>query len=577
MIKLLSKFRKIDWFFFILLLGTVVAQVYLDLKLPEYTSKIISQMIDVNQTTGDIWDTGKTMLMICAGQALCTIVLGFLATMIATNFAKRLRLEMFEKVESFSLEEMSKFETSSLITRTTNDIQQVQIGYGMSLRLLFSAPITAIWAITKIGNTSGKLSLAVGAAILFLILLILVVFIVVMPRFKRIQKLTDKLNDVTRDNLTGLRVVRAYDAEDYERDKFEKANEDLTHNNLVANRVMGIMSPAMSVVMSAISLIVYWMGANLISKSNLGYPDLTSFVSYAMQILMAFVMLSMLLIMIPRASVSASRVLEVLNTKNKVLNPTTAKHITGDVSLKFDNVSFRYPGASEDVIHNISFDVKKGETLAIIGATGSGKTTIANLIPRFYDVTNGHVIINGNDIREYNKADLRNIIGYVPQKKFLFSGDIKSNIKFTRDHVTNLEMEEASYIASANDFVEKMPETYDSHVAQGGKNFSGGQQQRLCIARAIAKDPSIYIFDDSFSALDYRTDKEVRKRLKDKTKEAISIIVAQRIGTIMDANKIVVLENGNIVGYGTHKELLESCDVYKEIALSQLSKEELGL
>lgn len=577
MIKLMSKFRKKDWFFLLIIIGFAIGQVYFELELPTYTAKIIRLMMDPTAGTSDIIDTGLSMLLMCLGIAVCAIFLGFFSTMIATNFSKTLRLHVFEKIESFSLEEMNQFEIASLITRTTNDVQQVQMGFGMSFRLIFMAPITAIWAITKIGNVSGSLSLAVGLVVLFLVALIAVIFTLVMPRFRRVQKLTDKLNDVTRDNLTGIRVVRAYDAEEYEKNKFEKANDDLTRNNLIANRIMSLLGPAMSISMSGISLIVYWFGAHLISKGNLNYADLTSFISYSIQILLSFVMLSMLLIMIPRASVSASRILEVLNTKNKIVNPKVCEPIRGEAHLEFKNVSFKYPGDNEAAISNINFDVKKGETLAIIGATGSGKSSIVNLIPRFYDVTSGEVLINGSNIKQYDKKDLRDYIGYVPQQKYLFSGDIKSNIKFTHNHVTNLEMQEAARIANANEFIDKLPETYDSHVSQGGKNLSGGQQQRVAIARAIAKNPSIYIFDDSFSALDYRTDREVRSRLKNKTKDAISIIVAQRIGTIMDADKIVVLEKGHIVGYGTHDELLKSCDTYREIALSQLSKEELGL
>lgn len=577
MIKLMSKFRKIDYFLLIFVIAFAVGQVYFDLKLPEKTATIISQMINPTQSVADIWKTGQEMLLVCLASGLCTVAIGFMATLIATNFAKTLRQEMFEKIESFSLEEMNTFETASLITRTTNDIQQVQMAYGMSLRLIFIAPITAIWAITKIGNVSGMLSLSVGLVIAFIVALIAVIFILVMPRFRRVQGLTDALNDVTRDNLTGLRVVRAYDAEEYEHNKFERANNELTHNNLVANRIMGILGPALTIATSLISLIVYWVGADLINEVKLNYADLTSFTSYAMQILMSFLMLSMLFIMIPRASVSASRILEVLNANNKITNPHIAIPIKGDASLEFKDVSFKYPGDAENAIFDINFKVEKGETLAIIGATGSGKTSIVNLIPRFYDVTSGEVLVNGHNIKEYTKEDLRHVIGYVPQHKVLFSGDIKSNIKFEKDHITNLEMEEAAHIAMADEFIEKMPETYDSHVAQGGKNFSGGQQQRISIARAIAKNPQIYIFDDSFSALDYRTDKEVRKRLKEKTSDAVSIIVAQRIGTIMDADKIIVLEKGEIVGYGKHQELLKTCDVYKEIALSQLSKEELGL
>lgn len=577
MIRMLKKFRVIDWVLLVLLIGIVGGQVYLDLELPSYTSKIIQQMMDPTKTTKDILSTGARMLLICLASGLCSIVIGYIATYIATNFSRRMRLEIFKKVQSFSVEEMANFETSSLITRTTNDVQQVQMAFGMILRIALGAPFTAVGAILNIGKTNLKLSLAVGGTIVSLILMVIIVFVLVMPRFRKMQKLTDRLNDVTRENLSGIRVVRAYTAENYQQEKFKKANDELTHNNLVGNRIMSLMGPAISAVMSAISLVVYWLGADLISKSKLAYPDLASFVSYSMQVLMSFMMVAMLLIMVPRANVCAKRLLEVLDTKNKIENPKYAKQIEGDASIEFKNVSFTYPNGHRPILSNLSFKVSKGETLAIIGSTGSGKTTLMNLIPRFIDVTEGAVLVNGCDIREYNKYDLRDAIGYVPQKRFLFSGDIKSNIKFGDKHITNLQMMEAAHIAMADEFVEKMDETYDSHIAQGGKNVSGGQMQRLCIARAIAKNPSIYLFDDSFSALDYKTDKEVRGRLKSKTKDAVSIIVAQRIGTIKDADKIIVLDEGKMVGYGKHEELLHSCEVYKEIALSQLSKEELGL
>ena len=504
-------------------------------------------------------------------------MLGLFATLIATNFSKRLRLEVFEKVESFSLEEMGEFETASLITRTTNDIQQVQMAYGMSLRMIIAAPVTAVWAIIKIKNTSLTLSLSVGAAILALLLLMVFVFVIVLPRFKRIQRLTDDLNNVTRENLTGLRVVRAYDAEDYQNEKFERANDALTKNNLIANRIMGLMMPAMTMVMSSISLIVYWVGSYQINAAKVEYADLQTFSSYSMQILMSFMMVAMLLILIPRASVAAKRILEVLDTKNKIKDPSEYKELKGDASLEFKNVTFRYPNGDQPVISNISFKVKAGETLAIIGSTGAGKTTIMNMIPRFYDSTEGEVLVNGNNVKDYTKHDLREAIGYVPQKRFLFAGTIKSNISYGAANLTEEEMKDAAHLAMADEFIDLMPEKYESHIAQGGKNVSGGQMQRLCIARAVAKKPQIYLFDDSFSALDYKTDKEVRRRLHEKTKDAVTVIVAQRIGTIKDADKIVVLDDGKVVGYGNHEELLHSCDVYKEIALSQLSKEELGL
>lgn len=577
MIRLLKKFRPIDWFMALIVVGFVIGQVYFDLKLPEYTSKIISLMIDPTKTSSDIWSTGIKMLLICLANISCTIMLGLFATLIATNFAKRLRLEVFEKVESFSLEEMADFETASLITRTTNDIQQVQMGYGMSLRMIIAAPVTAVWAIIKIKNTSLTLSLSVGSAIISLLILMIVIFIIVMPRFKRVQKLTDNLNNVTRENLTGLRVIRAYDAEDYQEEKFTKANLALTHNNLVANRIMGLMMPAMSMVMSGISLIVYWVGSYQIENAGLDYASLQSFSSYSMQVLMSFMMVAMLLIMIPRASVAAGRILEVLDTKNKIVDPKDFKEITGPASLEFKNVSFSYPNGEHSVISDINFKVEAGETLAIIGATGAGKTTIMNMIPRFYDASIGEVLVNGENVKNYRKLDLRDVIGYVPQKRFLFAGTIKSNIGYGTCNLSEEDLKNAAHISMADEFVEKMPEQYDSHIAQGGKNVSGGQMQRICIARAIAKKPLIYLFDDSFSALDYKTDKEVRRRIKESTKDCVSVIVAQRIGTIMDADKIVVLDDGKIVGFGTHSELLQNCQVYKEIALSQLSEEELGI
>ena len=577
MIRLLKKFRPIDWLLALIVVIFVVGQVYFDLKLPEYTKEIITRMINPLATSKDIWSTGGRMLLVCLANIGCTIVLGLISTIIATNFAKRLRLEVFEKVESFSLEEMADFETASLITRTTNDIQQVQMGYGMSLRMLIAAPVTAVWAIIKIKNTSLTLSLSVGAAIVSLLLLLIIVFIVVLPRFKRIQKLTDALNNVTRENLTGLRVVRAYDAEDYQKEKFEQANINLTKNNLIANRIMGLMMPAMSMVMSGISLIVFWIGAYQIDKDVIVYADLQTFSSYSIQILLSFMMVAMLLIMIPRASVAAKRILEVLDTQNKIKDPSDYKTIEGEATLEFKNVTFKYPNGDAPVVDDISFKVSSGQTLAIIGSTGAGKTTIMNLIPRFYDTTKGDIFVNGNNIKDYRKSDLRQVIGYVPQKRFLFAGTIKSNISYGVESLSDEDMVNAAHLAMADEFIDEMPEKYDSHIAQGGKNVSGGQMQRLCIARAIAKKPSIYLFDDSFSALDYKTDKEVRRRLKEKTKDAVTVIVAQRIGTIKDADKIIVLDDGKVVGYGNHEELLSNCNVYKEIALSQLSKEELGL
>ena len=575
MFKLIKKFRLLDLILFLTLVGLTIAKVFYDLELPNYTGKIVNQML-YGSKTQEILNTGVKMLLVSLVSILLQIVIGFLATFIATNFSRRMRMEVFKKIESFSIEEMSMFETSSLITRTTNDVQQVQMAFGMSMRLALSAPITAIWAILKISNVDIDLSLAVGGAIVSMVLMILIIFIIVMPKFKKIQKLTDRLNGVTRENLTGIRVVRAYDADEYEQNKFKDANDELTANNIFANRVMGIMGPAMNMVMSSISLIVYWLGAYKVAQ-NLQYSELTKFTSYSMQILMSFVMLSMLLIMIPRANVSSNRILEVLNTHNKINDPVNPMKMDENSSLEFKNVTFTYPQGHDAVLHNISFKVSKGETLAIIGATGSGKTTLVNLIPRFIDTTEGEVLVNGVNVRNLIKHDLRDIVGYVPQKRFLFSGTVEQNIKFGEKIISDDMMILASKIACADEFINNMEDGYKSHIAQGGKNVSGGQMQRLSIARAVAHEPQIYIFDDSFSALDYKTDKLVRQNLSEYTKDAIKIIVAQRIGTIMDADKIIVLDEGRVVGYGNHKELLNNCDVYQEIAISQLSKEELGL
>lgn len=575
MFRMFKKFRLIDMILFITLVVLTVAKVYFDLELPDYTGKIVNQML-YGSKTNEILNTGLKMLVISFLSIVLQITIGFLATFIATNFSRRLRNEVFKKIESFSIEEMSMFETSSLITRTTNDVLQVQIAFGMSMRLALSAPITALWAILKISNVDISLSIAVGGAIVAMIIMILVIFIIVMPRFKKVQKLTDKLNGVARENLTGIRVVRAYDADEFEENKFREANNELTANSRFANRVMGIMGPSMNIVMASISLIVYWLGAYKVAE-NLQYSELSKFTSLSMQILMSFVSLSMLLIMIPRANVSANRIYEVLDTDNKIDDPKDPMDMDEEASLVFNDVNFRYPGGHDDVLHNISFSVSKGETLAIIGATGSGKSTLVNLIPRFIDTTEGKVLVNGVNVKNLLKHDLRACIGYVPQKRFLFSGTVSENIKFGEKEITDEKMIEASIIACADEFIQNMEDGYNSHIAQGGKNVSGGQMQRLSIARAVAHDPQIYIFDDSFSALDYKTDKLVRERLKETTKDSIKIIVAQRIGTIMDADKIIVLEDGHMVGYGKHKELLLNCKVYQEIAISQLSKEELGL
>ena len=483
---------------------------------------------------------------------------------------------MYRKVVSFSFEEINRFSTPSLITRSTNDIQQVQMAVVMILRMAISAPITAIWAIFRIQATSATLTAATAVALCVLVAVLITIFVIVMPKFKLIQRLTDRLNGVTRENLTGLRVVRAYNAEQYQEEKFGKVNEEVTRVNLFTNRVMGLMSPFMMLVMNGITLAIYWLGASLINEGSLDFATMTAFSMLAMQVLMAFMMLTMLFIMLPRASVSAKRINEVLETENRIGEPAEPKPFTERATVEMKNVSFRYPDADGYVLKDISFRAKQGDTVAFIGATGSGKSTLVNLIPRFYDATEGEVLVDGVNVREVRQADLRARIGYVPQKGTLFSGTVASNIGYggvTDDQ----KIRSAAEVAMASEFVEQMEEGYDSHISQGGKNVSGGQKQRLSIARAAAIDPEIFIFDDSFSALDYKTDREVRSRLKEYTKNATSLIVAQRIGTIRDADLIIVLDRGVAVGQGTHEELLKTCPVYREIALSQLSKEELGL
>lgn len=576
MIKLLKRFRPVDWILTALILGLTVAQVWFDLELPTYSANIISEITNEGATVGSVLSIGGTMLLLALGSMACSMAIGFIAAYVSAHFSYSLRGDVYRKVVSFSFEEINRFSTPSLITRSTNDIQQVQMAVVMILRMAISAPITAIWAIFRIQATSATLTAATAVALCVLVAVLITIFVIVMPKFKLIQRLTDRLNGVTRENLTGLRVVRAYNAEQYQEEKFGKVNEEVTRVNLFTNRVMGLMSPFMMLVMNGITLAIYWLGASLINKGSLDFATMTAFSMLAMQVLMAFMMLTMLFIMLPRASVSAKRINEVLETENRIGEPAEPKPFTERATVEMKNVSFRYPDADGYVLKDISFRAKQGDTVAFIGATGSGKSTLVNLIPRFYDATEGEVLVDGVNVREVRQADLRARIGYVPQKGTLFSGTVASNIGYggvTDDQ----KIRSAAEVAMASEFVEQMEEGYDSHISQGGKNVSGGQKQRLSIARAAAIDPEIFIFDDSFSALDYKTDREVRSRLKEYTKNATSLIVAQRIGTIRDADFIIVLDRGVAVGQGTHEELLKTCPVYREIALSQLSKEELGL
>ena len=573
MLKLLKYLRFKDWITIIFILGFVVGQVMLDLELPDYMGGIVN-LIQNQATINEILIQGLKMLGIVAGSVGCTIIVTYLASKVACGFSKRVRRIFFSKVNSFSMEEMEKFSTASLITRTTNDITQVQQTLTMFLRMALSAPTMAIGAILKIVGKSGTLSWITALAIVLLLIVLITIFSFVSPKFKKMQKLTDKINGVTRENLTGIKVVRAYNAEKLQEEKFDNVNTSLTKTNLFIDRMFSLMFPSMQLIMNGLSLAIIWVGGYLISDGALDLANLTIFTQYAMQVLISFLLLSMLFIIIPRGIVSGNRIYEILKTKNKIINGN-ASNDKIDGALEFKNVSFKYPDSDDYVLKNINFEVKKGETVAFIGSTGSGKSTLINLVPRFYDVSEGEVMISGTDVREYNLKSLYEKLGYVPQKSFLFSGTVRDNIKYGKEDATDEEVLGALKTAQALNFVEKLENGLDYQISQGGKNVSGGQRQRLAIARAIIKKPEIFIFDDSFSALDYKTDRALRKALKKETKKSTCLIVAQRIGTIMDADKIIVLDKGEMVGMGTHKELMQNCKIYQEIAYSQLSKEEL--
>lgn len=585
MTKILKYLRAKEWILIGISVIFILTQVWLDLKLPDYMSTITRLVQTDGSSMNEILSAGVWMLLCSLGSLVASIITAGLAARVAANFCKQLRKLQFDRVESFSMEEISSFSTASLITRSTNDITQVQMIIAMGLQAIVKAPITAVWAVTKIANKGWQWTTATAVAVLILIIMISVVILFAIPKFKKIQGLTDNLNRVTRENLTGLRVVRAYNAEKYQEDKFELANNDLTNTNLFANRVMAIMQPGMSMIMNGLSLAIYWIGAYLINSAGMMdkitlFSNMVVFMSYAMQIVMAFMMLSMIFIMLPRASVAAKRIAEVIETKPTILDgkkTQTPDGLKGEV--EFRNVSFKYPDASEYVLKDVSFTAHKGETVAFIGSTGSGKSTLINLVPRFYDTTEGEVLIDGVNVREYTQKALHNKFGYVPQSAVMFSGTITSNVAFGdngKDVYSEENVKKAIEIAQSKDFVENMPEKYNGAVAQGGTNLSGGQKQRLSIARAVCRKPEIYIFDDAFSALDYKTDRELRSMLKKESGDTTILIVAQRIGTIKDADKIIVLDEGNVVGIGTHGELMKNCGVYQEIALSQLSKEELA-
>ena len=584
MLKLIKNFTKKEYLLMIVCFVLIFAQVWLELKMPDYMSEITVLVQSDGSNMRDILINGGFMLFCAFGSLISAAVVGYFIANLSSSFSMKTRKKLFDKVESLSMQEVKAFSTSSLITRTTNDITQVEMFIGLGLQLLVKAPITAIWAITKILNKSWQWSLITAIAVLILLTVISILTLVVVPKFKIVQKLIDKVNGVTRENLTGIRVIRAFGAEQYQENKFDEVNQKLTKQQLFNQRMFAIMSPIMYLVMYFLTLSIYFVGALLIKDALLVdklslFGDMVVFSSYAMQIIMSFLMLAMIFMMLPRASVSAKRINEVIDTKICIEDGIITDVNSGKTgTVEFKNVSFKYPDAEEYLLKDISFKAEQGETVAFIGSTGSGKSTLINLIPRFYDVTSGEVLVDGVNVKEYKLSSLYNKLGYVPQKAVMFNGTVKSNVSYGNNggKKANLnKVKEAIKVAQATEFVEKMDGKYDTHIAQGGTNVSGGQKQRLAIARAIARNPEIYIFDDSFSALDYKTDSVLRKELKKYTKDATILIVAQRIGTIMNADKIIVLDNGKCVGEGTHKELLNNCEVYKQIALSQLSKEEL--
>lgn len=584
MLKLIKNFTKKEWILALICLVLVVTQVWLELKMPDYMSEITKLVQTEGSQMKDILVNGGYMLTCALGSLVAAVITGYITSRISSNFSKTIRKKLFNKVEDLAMQEVKQFSTSSLITRTTNDITQIEMLIAMGLQLLIKAPITAIWAITKILNKSWQWSAITAVAVAILMTTIAIIMVIVLPRFKKVQKLIDKLNGVTRENLTGIRVVRAFNAEQYQEEKFDKANNNLTNQQLFNQKVFAVMQPMMYIIMYMVILSIYYVGAYLIKDAGMAdkislFGDMVVFSSYAMQVIMSFLMLAMIFMMLPRAQVSANRINEVLDTEISIKDGKINTKTNNEVgTVEFKNVSFKYPDADEYLLKDISFKANKGDTVAFIGSTGSGKSTLINLIPRFYDATEGEVLVDGINVKNYTQEFLHDKIGYVPQKAVMFNGTVKSNISYGdngKEKPTDEQIKKAIEVAQGIEFVEKMDGQYDAHMAQGGTNVSGGQKQRLSIARAIARNPEIYIFDDSFSALDYKTDSVLRKELKKYTSDATSLIVAQRIGTIMNADQIVVLDNGVIVGKGTHKELLKTCEVYKQIALSQLSKEEL--
>jgi ATP-binding cassette subfamily B multidrug efflux pump len=584
MLKLLKNLGKKEWILALVCVVLIVGQVWLELKMPDYMSEITVLVQTEGSEMSEIIKNGGYMIACALGSLVSAVIVGYIASGISATFSMKVRKKLFNKVGNLAMNEIKGFSTSSLITRTTNDITQIQMLVSMGLQLSIKAPITAVWAVTKILNKSWQWSALTSIGVVALLSVIGILMAIVMPRFKIVQKLTDKINEVTRENLTGIRVVRAFNAEKYQENKFEDVNTDLTNMQLFNQKAFSVLSPTMYLVMYFLTLGIYFVGAYLIRDAGMVdkisiFGNMVVFSSYAMQVIMSFLMLAMIFMMVPRAQVSANRINEVLDTEITVKSGTIDKNTTNEVgTVEFRNVGFKYPDGEDAVLSNVSFKANKGDTVAFIGSTGSGKSTLINLIPRFYDATEGEILVDGVNVKDYNLNFLYNKIGYVSQKAVIFNDTVTGNVAYGdngKGKISKEKVKEAIEVAQGKDFVEKMENTYDTQMAQSGTNVSGGQKQRLSIARAIARDPEIYIFDDSFSALDYKTDSILRKELKKYTKDATTLIVAQRIGTIMNADKILVLDEGKVVGEGTHKELLKTCEVYKQIALSQLSKEEL--
>ncbi len=584
MVKLFRNFTKRDILVIIACIIVMVLQVWIELRLPEYMSSITRLIQTDGSKMRDILSMGGHMLLCAFGSMVSAVLIGYLASGLSASFSLRLRERIFKKVQMLGIAEIKKFSTSSLITRTTNDVTQIEMLLAMGLQVLIKAPIMAFWAVSKIIDKSVTLSGIVAVGVVILLITVFSIMLVVTPKFTKIQKLTDKVNNTTRENLMGIRVIRAFNAEEFQQMRFHDVNDELTHTHLKIQKTFAFMSPVMNLVMHFLTLGIYFVGSYLIIKASMLdkitlFSNMVVFTSYGMQVIMSFLMLTMIFMIMPRARVSANRINEVLEADISVKDGSVIKKRGKDVgTVSFVNVSFKYPDADEYLLKNINFEANKGEVVAFIGSTGSGKSTLINLIPRFYDVTEGSVLVDGIDVREYKKETLHNLIGYVPQKAFMFTGSVKDNIRFGRNgkkEVSDKEIEDALKVAQAFSFVSELDGKIDAHIARGGTNISGGQRQRLSIARAVARRPEIYIFDDTFSALDYKTDSVLRHELKKYTKDATTFIVAQRIGTIMNADKIIVLDKGECVGIGTHKELLKTCSVYKEIALSQFREEEL--